>query len=423
MSAILLIDDNEAYCQQIQKTLALRNYVLQYETDPQKAFELAVNREWDVILLDVVFNNDLAGLELLPKIKQAKPHLPIIMVSAASTLPSAMEAVQKGAFDYLDKPINVERMTMTIEHALEHKRLTELNRNLFNEFYKSMAGGTLSASVEQILKVMSGLDEPWERLLLYGEKGTGKELLAKVLHYKSRRKYGPFISFYCNTRDSKDEERLFTAVSDDGNQSGGKSLIEQADKGTLFIGEISQLSKEGQQRLARFIHENYYMPSAGKDRPSLNIRLIASTSEDLKSLTESGNFSSELFNFLNTLTFRLPPLRERLDDIPLLAEHFLSEMNVPLQNMRPRLTGEALKALQNYHWPGNISELKVVIWLLSFLNRSAMIDDELVRSALAFYKLLNDLKAGREWPQLLETFENFYRLFEQTQAKDQQLWA
>ena len=143
----------------------------------------------------------------------------------------------------------------------------------------------------------------------------------------------------------------------------------------------------------------------------------------MKSLTESGNFSSELFNFLNTLTFRLPPLRERLDDISLLAEHFLSGMNVSQQNVRPTLSNEALKVLQGYHWPGNISELKVVIWLLSFLNRSAMIDADLVRGALNFYQLLNDLKTGREWPQLLEAFETFYRLFEQTQAKDQQLWV
>ncbi len=423
MGTILLIDDNEAYCQQIQKTLALRNYDLQYETDPQKALELALTQEWDVILLDIVFYDDLDGLQILERVKQARPNLPVIMVSAASTLPSAMEAVRKGAFDYLDKPINVERMTMTIEHALEYKRLSELNRNLFNEFYRSMAAGTLSKSVQQILNVMADMDEPWERILLFGEKGTGKELLAKVLHYKSKRRYGPFISFYCNTEDTRAEEQLFGKMRGHNEPSESKSLIEQADKGTLFIGEIAQLSIQGQQRLARFIHEQYYMPSASKNQPLLNIRLIASTSQDLKALTEKGYFSEELFNFLNTLTFKLPPLRERLDDIPLLAEHFLSEMNVSFHNARPQLSSGAIRALQSYAWPGNISELKVVIWLLSFLNRSAQIDADQVQSALRFYALMEALKEGREWSQIEKGFKSFYTLFEQVQKKNQASFA
>lgn len=407
MGAILLIDDNEAYCQQIQKTLALRDYDLRYETDPYKALEMALTQEWDIILLDIVFYQDLEGLEILEKIKSTKPNLPVIMVSAASTLQTAMEAVSKGAFDYLEKPINVERMTMTIEHALSEKRLKELNQNLFNEMYKSVATSTLSKSVQQILDLLDGLTEPLERILLFGEKGTGKELLAKVLHFKSSRKYGPFVSFYCNGQNTERESRLFGPNSGTNGHLAEESLIRKADKGTLFIGEISELSAHGQKRLMQFIHENYYMPSSAKNEPTLNIRLIVSTSVELKPLAEQGRFSDELFNLLNTFTFRLPPLRERPEDIPLLADHFLAEMNL---NKEVRLTESALSVMRDYPWPGNISELKTVIWLLSFFHRLPEIDAELVQSVLQFYGVMKDLRDGK-LETLDERFKEFYELY------------
>lgn len=414
MGAILLIDDNEAYCQQIQKTLALRDYELQYETDPYKALELAVNQEWDVILLDIVLYRDLDGLEILEKIKKAKPILPVIMVSAASTIQTAQDAVQKGAFDYLEKPINVERITITIKHALDQKRLLELNQNLVNEFYRSVATNTLSRSLQQILDLIGRLNEPLERILLFGEKGTGKELLAKLLHFKSERRYGRFVPFYCDAQKPEQENRLFgESVTVDGHVSS-ESLIAQADKGTLFIGEISNLSKNGQQWLARFVHENYYMPSSGKNQPTLNIRLIASTSMDLASKVNSGDFSDELFNLLNTFTFRLPPLRERQEDIPLLAEHFLSEMNIQYNNSRPGCTEEAIKKLQSHHWSGNISELKTIIWILSFFHRSSEIDLSNVESALQFYRLMKRLRERHEWHELSEEFRTFYELFNES---------
>ncbi len=416
MSAILLIDDNEAYCQQIQKTLALRNYELQYETNPYKALEIALSREWDIILLDIVFYQDLEGLEILEKIKSKKPDLPVIMVSAASTLQTAVEAVEKGAFDYLEKPINVERMTMTIEHALSEKRLKELNWNLFNEFYKSVATNTLSKTVQQISDLLAELNEPLERILLFGEKGTGKELLSKVLHFKSARKYGPFVSFYCHGQNAERERQLFGVHNGPNGQRTETSLIHKADKGTLFIGEISELSTQGQKRLMQFIHENYYMPSSTKMESALNIRLIVSTSVELKPLVDQGLFSDELFNLLNTFTFRLPPLRERPEDIPLLADHFLTEMNI---NNNVYFTKDAVSILQSYPWPGNISELKTVIWLLSFFHRHSEIDTELVQSVLQFYEVMKDLREGK-LETLADRFKEFYELYGKALLQDAQ---
>ena len=417
MGAIFLIDDNEAYCQQIQKTLALRDFELQYETDPHKALEMALTHPWEVILLDIVFNDDIEGLEILEKIKKAKPDLPVIMVSATSTLQTAIDAVQKGAFDYLEKPINVERMTVTIKHALNQKRLAELNRNLFNEFFRSFATGTLSHSVQQILDLMSNLNEPLERILLFGEKGTGKELLAKLLHFNSERRYGRFVPFYCDAQRPEQERRLFGDAAEGDNRISSESLIAQADKGTLFIGEISNLSPKGQQRLARFVHENYYIPSSGKESPNLNIRLIASTSKDLAAMVQNGNFSDELFNLLNTFTFRLPPLRERPDDIPLLAEHFLSEMNAQYNNTRPGFTEDGIKALKAYDWPGNISELKTVIWILSFFNRSSEIDGQQVESTFQFYRFMKNLRQGKKQDELSDDLKALYELFEEAQMQ------
>ncbi len=417
MGAIFLIDDNEAYCQQIQKTLALRDFELQYETDPHKALEMALTHPWEVILLDIVFNVDIEGLEILEKIKKAKPDLPVIMVSATSTLQTAIDAVQKGAFDYLEKPINVERMTVTIKHALNQKRLAELNRNLFNEFFRSFATGTLSHSVQQILDLMSNLNEPLERILLFGEKGTGKELLAKLLHFNSERRYGRFVPFYCDAQRPEQERRLFGDATEGYNRISSESLIAQADKGTLFIGEISNLSPKGQQRLARFVHENYYIPSSGKESPNLNIRLIASTSKDLAAMVQNGNFSDELFNLLNTFTFRLPPLRERPEDILLLAEHFLSEMNAQYNNTRPGFTEDGIKALKAYDWPGNISELKTVIWILSFFNRSSEIDGQQVESTFQFYRFMKNLRQGKKQDELSDDLKALYELFEEAQMQ------
>lgn len=410
MDAILLIDDNKAYCEQIKKTLALRNFNLHYESDVQKALDKALNASWDVILLDLVFDQDLKGLELLERIKKAKPQVPVIMVSGTATLDSAMEALQKGAFDFVEKPIDVDRMIVSIRHALDQKHLSELNQNLINEFYSSIATETWGQTITQALKVLENLEDSVERLLLIGEKGTGKELVAKLIHFKSNRRFWPFISFHCDTYNKEDEYVLFGKESSLENPVTADSLICKADKGTLFLGEISRLSLEGQKKLVRFIHENYYMPKKGNQKETLNIRLITSSSVDLQSLVQNGAFSEELFHILKTLTFRLPPLCQRSEEIPPLVDHFLTETAREFNRKKPEISAEAMELLKKQHWTKNISELKKVIWHVLFFNDSLFIDKSMVEGALIFYRMMQKIQQKKPYSEVAKDLKEFYRL-------------
>lgn len=416
MGSILLIDDNEAYCEQIKKTLALRKIDLDYESDAQKALERAVHEPWEVILLDIVLNQDLHGLELLQMIKKAKPTVPVIMVSGVATMDSALEALEKGAFDYLEKPIEVERMITTIKHAQEYKHLRELSESLINEMYQSLATESLGKTLKKALDVLTSMDEMAERLLLIGEAGTGKELVAKMIHFNSKRKFWPFLTYHCNNAEENEDE-LFGRESSPENPVTKHSLFCKAHKGTLYLGEIGALSLEGQKKLVRFIHENYYLPPKGILKEPLNIRLIFSSSVELKPLVEKGSFLQELYDLLNTLTVHLPPLRERKDEIPRLARYFLKQFSRELNRKVPRLTREAKDRLCGHEWPGNISELKRIIQLLVNLFDRPVIDKAMIEGAFLYDRIQKKIQEKRPVNEILEAIKKFYEVVNPAESK------
>ncbi len=415
MGSILLIDDNEAYCEQIKKTLALRKIDLEYESDAQKALERVIHEPWEVILLDIVLNQDLHGLELLQMIKKERPGVPVIMVSGVATMDSALEALEKGAFDYLEKPIEVERMITTIKHAQEFKHLQELSETLINEMYQSLATETLGNTLKKALDVLTSMNEMAERLLLIGEAGTGKELVAKMIHFNGKRKFWPFLSYRCNNAE-KNEDELFGSESSPENPVTEQSLFCKAHKGTLYLGEIGALSLEGQKKLVRFIHENYYLPPKTILKKPLNIRLIFSSSVELKPLVEEGKLLQELYDLLNTLTVHLPPLRERKEEIPRLARHFLQQFSKESNRKVPRLTREAEERLCAFEWPGNISELKRITQLLINLFDRPVIDKTMVEGAFLYDRIQEKIKEKRPLNEVSEAIKKFYEVVNPTES-------
>ncbi|NOX88384.1 MAG: sigma-54-dependent Fis family transcriptional regulator [Calditrichaeota bacterium] len=416
MPGILLIDDNEAYCEQIKKTLALKDFSLHYEIDPEKGLESALENNWDVVLLDIVLNGKLDGLEILRRLKTKKQDLPVIMISGTSTLDSAMQAIQEGAYDYLEKPIDIERLMICIQHAIEYKKLIFLNHHLHEEFTKRIATIGISETIRKALERLSTFTDTMERILITGERGTGKELMARMLHFGSKRKYGPFISFHCDIQAEDNETLLFGTDCNSQEPASRKGLICQADTGTLFLGEISKLSVNGQKKLLKFIHKNFYMPPKFDDQRPVDIRIIASTSVDLAALSKEGKFSEELLDLLSTFTFHMPPLRERLDDIPGLVDHFLKMASAQFNVPKPDISEKALNLLKEQKWEKNMTQLKSVVIHILLLSKSRTIDENIVKAALTVYRLMHDLLANKPFTELEKDLKALYLYYSKSHS-------
>jgi DNA-binding NtrC family response regulator len=255
-----------------------------------------------------------------------------------------------------------------------------------------------------------------ERLLLIGEAGTGKELVAKMIHFNSKRKFWPFLTYRCNNAEENEDE-LFGSESSPENPVTKQSLFCKAHKGTLYLGEIGALSLEGQKKLVRFIHENYYLPPKTILKEPLNIRLIFSSSVELKPLVEEGKLLQELYDLLNTLTVHLPPLRERKEEIPRLARHFLKQFSRELNRKMPRLTREAKDRLCGYEWPGNISELKRIMQLLINLFDRPVIDKAMVEGAFLYDRIQEKIKEKRPLNEVSEAIKKFYEVVNPTKLR------
>ncbi len=389
MPNILLIDDNQAYCEQIKKSLNLREIDITYETDPQRGLEKVVQQTWDAVLLDMVLNDELDGLDILKKIKQHKPELPVIMISGSSTMYSAIESLKQGAFDYLEKPIDLDRLVISLKHAVSFKQLSFLIQNLQEEFESNVTTVGLGEPLHQALEHFTNTPEALERLLIIGEPGTGKELLAKLLHYKSARRFGPFLTFRCDLEGERCLPILFGENRNcaDPVKTGG--LIEQANGGTIFFREISYLPIEGQKCLLQFLHQQFFMPAQRSEQTRLDIRIIVSSSTDLKQAIEKGTFLSELYEIISSFIITIPPLRERLHDIPPMVDHFLTTEAERLNMKKPQVNAEALHFLQTQSWKNNIAELKRVVELMALLSRSETIDLETAKTALEINELLH----------------------------------
>jgi DNA-binding NtrC family response regulator len=357
--------------------------VVEDEVKMQRILEVNLRDKYNVLLasngeeaLDVVKGNDVSliltdmkmpgkdGLSLLHDVKEFAPDIPVILITAYGTIESAVKAMKEGAYDYILKPLKMDEIEVVIEKALFHARLIDENRYLRKELRSTYGFAniiSINPEMLQILELIGQIANSKATVLLQGESGTGKELVARAIHYNSQRAKGPFIVVNCSAipRELLESE-LFGYEK--GAFTGATRMklgsFELADTGTLFLDEIGEMQKELQVKILRALEGYRFMRIGGTEDIDVDVRVITATNRDLKQAVTGGDFREDLYYRLNVVCINLPPLGERMEDIPLLAAHFMEKYRGEARREVKGISDEAMKALEHYHWPGNVRELE-----------------------------------------------------------------
>jgi DNA-binding NtrC family response regulator len=321
---------------------------------------------FDIIITDVRMG-EKDGMEVLRFFKKNAPETTVILITAFGSIETAIEAIREGAYDYISKPFKLDEIKFTIQRALEQRRLIQENKYYRQELldkyqFKNVIGRT--SQMFQVYKTIAKVADTKSTVLLCGERGTGKELIARSIHYNSQRSTRPFIPVDCASLvETLIESELFGHVRGafTGASSAKRGLFEEADQGTLFLDEVGNLGLSMQSKLLRFLQEYEIKRVGGTESIKVDVRVIAATNQPLEPLVKSGKFREDLFDRLNVVTITLPPLRERKEDIPLLANHFLQKFSEENHKNISHISPEALGILTQYSWPGNVRELEHTI--------------------------------------------------------------
>lgn len=363
-SNVLIVDDQINTCKSLEAILKKSGYSCSSTLNAEDALKKVQAEHFDIVITDIRMPG-MDGLQLLEELKKIQPHLVVIMITGYATIKSAVESIQKGAYDYLPKPFTPDEVRVVIERAAEHSRLQAENILLRRQLHTQSAFANIIGNcpawqrvMELVRKVASGDSN----ILLTGETGTGKELVAKAIHHLSPRRDKIFQPINCaSLAETILESELFGHVKGafTGAITTRRGLIEMADGGTIFLDEIAETSPAFQAKLLRVIQEGEFFRVGDTHPMRVHIRIIAATNRDLEKAVERKEFRQDLYYRLKGIVIHLPPLRERVDDIPLLAYHFLEKYRGTRQVTK--IDPPALKALMAYKWPGNIRELEHVI--------------------------------------------------------------
>jgi len=366
MVSILFVDDEPSVRENFDILLKHHGYHVELADSVAKALSLLKNSEFDLIITDMRMAPQ-TGLDLLRSAKSIAPNTGVIVLTGHGEIQNAIEAMKLGALDYITKETDYKEILLTIEKAVEKKLLKEEIRELRNklrsEFSTTQIIGN-SDAIKKIIDTVKRVAPTDSRVLITGESGTGKELVAETIHQNSTRQDAPFIAFNCGAipKDLQESE-LFGHVKGafTGAEKDRKGLFETANKGTVFLDEIAEMSIETQVKLLRFL-ENGEMFSVGSSIPrKVDVRILSATNRNLEKLVEDGSFRSDLYYRLKVVSIYLPALRERKEDIPLLAQYLLNELNPKVHTSVKSLSPEVLEVLSEYSWHGNVRELKNVI--------------------------------------------------------------
>jgi two-component system response regulator AtoC len=363
---ILVVDDDPITLDLLKEVLGKEGYEVETALSGEAAIERGLDRLFDIIITDVRMG-EKDGMEVLRSFKRLSPEVTVIMITAFGSIETAIEAIREGAFDYISKPFKLDEIKFTVKRALDQRRLIEENRfyrqELLDKYqFKNVIGRT--AQMFQVYKTIAKVADTKSTVLLYGERGTGKELIARSIHYNSLRNNRPFIPVDCASLvETLMESELFGHVRGafTGASSTKKGLFEEADGGTLFLDELSNLSLSMQTKLLRFLQEHEIKRVGGTESIKVDVRVIGATNQLLEPLVQAGKFREDLLDRLNVVFITLPALRERAEDIPLLANHFLQKYSEDNHKNISHISPEALDILLQYPWPGNVRELEHTI--------------------------------------------------------------
>ena len=377
MARILVIDDEPAIRRILREILEHEQYNVDDAASAVEALPLVKENEYDAILCDIKMPQ-MDGIEFLEEAKKIT-DAPIIMISGHGTIDTAVEAIKKGAFDYIAKPPELNRLLITLRNALDKSKLiteTKVLKKAVNRQYQMIGSSKPMTEIHDMIEKVAPTNA---RVLIEGENGTGKELVARQLHELSNRSYAPFIEVNCAAIPSElIESQLF------GHEKGSftsaiklkKGDFELANNGTLFLDEIGDMSLPAQAKVLRALQENKITRVGGESEINVNVRIIAATNKNLKEEIQKGNFREDLYHRLSVIIINVPPLRERLDDIPELVRYFVENISDEMGKATPTFTQDAIEELQKYRWTGNIRELHNVIERLVILCGSKIEGDD-----------------------------------------------
>ncbi len=363
---VLVVDDEPMVCLALTNWLEEENYFAQAVEDGPQAVKAVREENWDIVLLDLRMPG-MDGMEVLKQVKEIAPQTVVIMMTAYASIPGAVQAMQEGAYDYIVKPLDVDQLTLMLKRIVEHQQLiTEnilLRKRLTEQYeYEDIIGR--SEAMQEVFSMIKAVTDTNATVLITGETGTGKELVARAIHSNSSQRYGPFVATSCGALpETLLESELFGYEKGafTGADRTKKGRFELANGGTLFLDEVGDISMKTQIRLLRVLQEKSFSRLGGTEQIKVDVRLVSATNRDLVAAIEEGSFRSDLYYRLNVVSIQLPPLRERIDDVPLLAAHFINKYNVEFNKKFDRVDRKAMDFMMDYHWPGNVRELENVI--------------------------------------------------------------
>ncbi len=359
--SILIIDDERAICASLSLVLET-DYAVSAVTDADQGLRLMEEQNFGLVLLDLKIG-DRDGIEVLKQIKSHDPSVAVIIMTAYGSIRSSVEAMKNGAFSYLSKPLDVEELLIFIRQALEFRHLNEQVQYLSRELQSRYSYGEMigkSPAMQRVYQMIEKVKDVGASVTITGESGTGKELVARAIHFQSKRRDEKFVDVNCAAiPEGLLEEEFFghKKGSFTGAIQDKKGKFEMADGGTLFLDEVGDMPLNLQGKLLRVLEQKEFTPIGGSEPRRIDVRVISATNQDLRSMVKKGLFRGDLFYRLNIVEIKLPPLRERTQDIPLLARHFLSKYSADQGKAVQGIDQEAERMLVSYQYPGNVREL------------------------------------------------------------------
>jgi len=381
---LLVVEDDNAVRTTLVTFLELEGYQVDAVSSSHEALQLLEQRAYPIVISDI-YLDDRTGLDVLQEARRRDPSCAVILMTARGTMETVMAATRGGAFDYIAKPFELEKMLETIKRAEQARAAAEAPEPAEEEDWPETEMVGSSPPMVEIYKMISRVAPTDATVLIEGETGTGKELVARMIHAQSPRAAHPFLAVDCaSIPSSLLESELFGAVRGafTGADRDRVGVFEAAHRGTVFLDEIGDIDTGFQLKLLRFLQEREIRPVGAARAKTVDVRVILASNRDLQKLVDEGKFRQDLWFRINVVRILLPPLRQRRGDVPLLAQHFLRKYNERYRQ-QARLSADGLRALQDYTWPGNVRQLQHMIERLVILAPNGRIDEQAVREAIA----------------------------------------
>jgi len=412
MKAKLLIVDDEKHIREgLEKALTLDGYDVELAFDGKDALAKIEEGDLDLVITDLKMPN-LSGEELMKEALERNPYLPVIILTGHGTIENAVEAMRNGAYDFITKPLNIDKLSLIVNRALENSSLKRQNRELLNQLKKKYSFENIigkSTAMKKMFEIIELVAPSRANVLIYGESGTGKEMIADAIHHNSPRRDKPYVKVHCAALPETllesellgHEKGAFT-----GAISRKRGRFELANTGTIFLDEIGEISLQTQVKLLRVVQEREFERVGGEEPIKVDVRIISATNKFLKDEIEKGKFREDLYYRLNVVSIHVPLLRERNDDIPLMVHKFIEEFSEENNKDIDGITNGALQALMANKWPGNVRELRNVIESIVVLTKANIISEQ----DLPSYIMAKDEKTSLKIPAGVDLAEAEKRL-------------